>query len=92
MDLVSKIILGLIIGFIILIILTTKIHEGFDGIGMYIRPPNWFIKPMYDPKEWLVNTSFNAIQPECLSYDKGSKYGSLENINYLASATRFWRF
>ncbi len=71
---------------------TTKI-EGFDAVGLYNNvPPNWFIKNEYNPQDWVVNTYFNAIQPSCLPYDKASKYGSLENINYLAGASRFWRF
>ena len=67
--------------------------EGFDATGLVFNvPPNWFIKQDYDVNQWFVRNYNDAIQPNCLSYDKASKYGSLENINYLANALRFWRF
>ena len=73
-------------------IMNVKI-DNFDAMGLvYNVPPNWFIKQDYDPSDWLVNTYIDTIQPSCLSYDKAAKYGGLDNINYLASATRFWRF
>ena len=66
--------------------------EGFDATGLVLnQPPNWFLKETYDPNAWVVNNYIDSIQPSCLSYSLGSKFGSLENLNYLKSATRFWR-
>ena len=67
------------------------IKEGFTADGYYVIPPNWFHKQTYDPRQWLVRQYVDTIQPECMSYSKASKYGSLDNLNYMASATRFWR-
>jgi hypothetical protein len=69
-----------------------KKSEDFTADGLvYNRFPNWMFKQTYDPNQWLVRQYVDTIQPECLSYSKASKYGSLENVNYMASATRFWR-
>ena len=57
----------------------------------YIIPPNWFFKQDYNPSQWLVREYQDRIQPTCLPYSLDEKYGSLENLNYLSSAYRFWR-
>jgi hypothetical protein len=88
-----------VIVFFILIFFSTMIYslsnkktEGFDATGLYLNVPSeWFIKDDYNPSDWIVNQYQDSIQPSCLSYSLGSKYGSLENLNYLKSATRFWR-
>lgn len=89
------------IGFVIFVIILFIIYfclifnekENFDGTGMVFNvPPNWFIKKDYDINDWIVNYDINSIQPSCLPYSKASKYGSLDNVNYLSSAYRFWRF
>jgi len=67
--------------------------EHFDGTGWSNQNgPNWFVKQHYNPADWLVYTYPERIQPSCVSYDVGAKYGSLENLNYLSNASRFWRF
>ena len=72
---------------------TTKPIEGFDATGLvYNQPPNWFIKQDYNLNDWLTRTYNDAIESACLPYSRASKYGSLENINYDASAYKFWRF
>lgn len=77
----------------LVVLLSTNKTDNFDAMGLvYNVPPNWFIKQEYNASDWLVNNYIDTIQPSCLSYDKAAKYGGLENINYLASATRFWRF
>lgn len=82
----------LVLLIIFLMLYSRATTENFDAVGMYYNiPSEWFIKKEYDLNDWLVNTYTDTIQPSCLSYDKASKYGSLENINYLASAYRFWR-
>jgi len=61
-----------------------KNKENFDAIGMYYNvPPNWFIKADYNPSNWIVRSFPEQIQPECMSYSRAAKYGSLENLNYL---------
>lgn len=66
--------------------------ESFTADGLVFNiPPNWFQKQEYDPRQWIVRQYVDTIQPECMSYSKASKYGSLENVNYMASANRFWR-
>ena len=91
------IVILLIIILVLFIIFIKSINnskkEGFDAVGLvYNVPPNWFIKQDYNPSDWVVKTYRDTIQPECLSYSKEARYGSLDNINYLSSAYRFWRF
>ena len=67
--------------------------EGFDASGYVLNvPSNWFIKKDYKTEDWLTREYPEHIQPECLSYSLSNKYGSLENLNYLSSPTRFWRY
>ncbi len=75
----------------IVLSIKSRNKENFTADGYFVVPPNWFIKQTYDPSQWLVRQYVDTIQPECLSYSKASKYGSLENVNYMASASRFWR-
>jgi hypothetical protein len=85
----------IIILFLILLLLLNPSGgiEGFDGTGLvYNVPPNWFIKTQYNPSDWITNNYIDSIQPSCLTYNINSKYGSLEDLNYLKSAYRFWRF
>jgi len=91
---ISSIIFIFIVFFIILfVIIKPQIREGWDGTGLVFNiPPNWFIKQDYNPSDWVVKTYNEAIQPDCLPYSKAAKWGSLENLNYLGSAQRFWRF
>jgi hypothetical protein len=66
--------------------------EDFTATGLvYNIPSNWFIKQTYDPNQWLVRQYVDTIQPECLSYSKASKFGGLDNVNFMASTNRFWR-
>ena len=67
--------------------------EGFDATGLvYNQFPAWFTKMDYDVNQWYVRNYNEAIEASCLPYSRASKYGSLENINYLSNAMRFWRF
>ncbi len=67
--------------------------EGFDGLGMYVKPPLWFRKPAYDVKDWIVTTYPDKIQPSCLPYSIENKYNQdLGMLNYFSSAQQFWRF
>lgn len=95
MDISIKIIIFiviLVISFLILFV-NNPMLENFDAVGLvYNVPPNWFIKPEYDIRNWVVQTYNDAIQPSCLPYSNENRYGSLDNINYLSSAVRFWRF
>lgn len=78
----------LIIFFIVLF--TQSSVENFEMIT--VKPPNWFIIQEYNPSDWIVKQYVDSTEASCLPYSRASKYGSLENLNYLASATRFWRF
>jgi hypothetical protein len=67
----------------------SSISENFDVV--YVEPPNWFKKPSYDADEWVVAVFPDRIQPDCLPYDITDKWGSLEDLNYVSQAYRFWR-
>jgi len=68
--------------------------EGFDAMGYYYNGiPNWFRKPTYDVKDWIVTTYPDHIQPSCLPYSIENKYNQdLSMLNYFSSAQQFWRF
>lgn len=70
----------------------SKKKENFTATGwVENRPPNWYMVPKYDPRQWLVREYQDKIQPECVTYSIADKYGGLDNLNYLSSAYRFWR-
>lgn len=81
----------LILTFVVLLTvsLSPKV-ENFDIINT--GQPNWFSKSVYNPNDWIVRTYPDRIQPNCLPYSLADRYGSLNNLNYLSQATRFWRF
>ncbi len=64
--------------------------ENFEMINTV--PPNWFIKPEYSLGDWVSRQYVDSIDASCLPYSRSVKFGGLDNLNYLASATRFWRF
>jgi hypothetical protein len=70
-----------------------KFNEHFDQISILNGPgPSWFIKKPYKPDDWIVRYNPDKIQPTCVTYDVPRKYGSVQNLNYLSSAYRYWRF
>lgn len=76
---------------IVIIVLSIIIHkkENFDAVGLvFNKPPNWFIKPKYNPSEWVVTYYPDQLsKPECVDYR-----GDNKELNYMSSAYRFWRF
>jgi len=78
--------------FFIIILVTFHKTEHFDDTGSNIKSSEWFVKQPYDATEWTVKTYYDATQPSCLPYSKAARYSSLEDINFLASAYRFWRY
>ena len=89
----NKMIIVLLILILVILIISMPYCEGFDAVGLVLNTqPNWFVKQTYNPSDWVVNQYPDIIQPSCLPYDKAARYGSLENINYLSNAQRFWRF
>jgi hypothetical protein len=68
--------------------------EGFDAMGyVYNVPPEWFRKPEYNVKDWLVTTYPDRIQPSCLPYSLENKYNqNMGMMNYWSQAQQFWRF
>jgi len=66
-------------------------REGFDAAGwVYNRPPEWFNKAAYNPNDWIV-----AYNPDQLAQPGGCDMhyrGDPQELNYLSSAYRFWRF
>ena len=79
---------GIIVLISSVIIMSKKKSEGFDAAGLvFNRPPEWFNKQAYDPKDWIVAYYPDQLsKPECL-YDRGSP----EELNILSSAYIFWR-
>ena len=71
-----------------------ELKENFEAVGHFLNgSPEWFIKPEYDMKKWIVNAYPDRIQPACLPYSVTDKYGGdLDLLNYYASANQFWRF
>lgn len=86
-------ILAILSIFLVAITVQKSVSEGFDATGLvYNVPPPWFQKRDYRLSDWVVPVYPEHIQPECLSYDLGAKYGGMGNVNYLSQAYRFWRF
>lgn len=74
---------------------TRQLRENFDATGYFLNgSPNWFIKPKYDITQWMTRTYPDRIQPACLPYSIGNKYGTddLNLLNYYGSTFQFWRF
>lgn len=72
------------------IFLSLNQKEGFEAAGLvYNRPPEWFMKEKYDPNKWLVTYYPQQLsKPECMYKSRGNP----NELNYLSSAYRFWRF
>ena len=88
-------VIGLIVllTMICLAIKNATTQENFDATGLvYNQYPNWFQKKPYNMGDWITPVNPDRISAECLPYDQESKWESLENLNYLSQAYRFWRF
>jgi len=74
---------------VIVILLVMLSRENFDMTGLvYNRPPNWFMKQDYNPSDWIVTYNPDQIsKPECQDFR-----GDYEDLNYMSSAYRYWRF
>lgn len=82
-------ILSLLTVLFIIYICYSKKTEGFTADGLVFNiPPEWFRKPKYDVNQWFVNYYPDQLsRPECLPYNRGNP----DELNYNASAYRFWR-
>jgi len=90
MDKMYMLFFVVIVSIIILFIYKRPRVENFEVL--WTPRPNWYNIPAYSITDWVVNTYPDAVDASCLPYNRSNKYGSLANINYLSSATRFWRF
>lgn len=81
---------------VIILILSVVLMKRTDGwsnyenfTAFYIKPPEWFIKPIYKTKDWLVTYYPDQLSdPVCMDHSRGDP----EELNYNSSAYRFWRF